>query len=406
MAIATRKPTDTSKSEDTAGNADKPYEYKITDLEDSRKQLEIKVEAPALVAAMDKAYKKLSAEVEIPGFRPGKAPRNLVEAKLGARLYEEAINDLIPQITAMVMMETKLNPLDYAEYSVKKVSKDEGLEYTASFTAMPEVKIPDFSKIDVKREEPEVSEKEIEESFQRLKKSIVEKEEEGKSTGDDDSDSGSDSEKTKGQKESKKEWKKEKEVKIDWAKELLDEAIKTEEDVRERIKEIILQKKKEEKENEFVDNLVRKAIEKAEIKAPKNIVAAEAESMEKQYKERIEKLGMKVEDFLKTQQTDLDTMRENWRKDAEFKISTDLLFSAIASKHGLKVETADVDAELAKVTDEKTKSQYSTEQGRNYISSVLLRQRALQKLKELAGVEESKESKKSEKSSKKKTDKK
>lgn len=341
-----------------AKGADQEFSYEVKDLPGSQKELAIKVTPQKFVTAFEKAYSKLAPKVEISGFRAGKAPRNLIEAKLGARIYEEAINILLPEITTKIVVELDLNPLDYAQYQVKKVSKDDGLEYSAIFTVMPEVKLPDFKSLKSKREVAKVDKKELDESMERLVKSLVEDEK-----------------------------KPQKREEIDWAKEMQDEELKTEAAVRTRMEKILNERRAVEAEDKFVDALVRETVAKAEITAPKALVDAEVLTMERQYQARIEQLGIKVDDFLKAQNTDLETMRKNWRKDAEFKVAADMLFIAIAKAHEIKVDDAMIDTEINKIADEKVRASYENQSGRNYITSVLIRQQALAKLMDLAGVE-------------------
>jgi trigger factor len=360
----------------------KSYEYEVKDLEDSQKEVVIKVNPVEFSKIINSAYEKLAVDVKIQGFRPGNAPRNLIEAKLGARLFEEAINQALPVVTSFVITESKLVPLDYADYKIIKVSKDEGLEYSATFTVMPEVKLPEFKSLKTKKGTVEIVKKELDESFDRLVDSILNaankpaEEKEGEKA-------------KKGKKEEvkseKAETKKLTAKDIDWAKELKDEALKTEADVKKRLEDVMKSRREVEIEEKYIDELVKEAVAKTGIKAPKTLIADEVAQMERSYSQRIEQIGLKVEDFLKSQKTTLEDMRKNWEEDAQFKIAADLLFASIAKAHDIRIETTDVDSEIEKIEDVKLREQYSNSQGRSYISSVLVRQRALLKLRELAG---------------------
>lgn len=346
----------------------KDYTYEIKDLPDSQKQIVVKVTPAKFQHVLDHVFEELAPTVNVSGFRPGKAPRNLVEAKLGARLFEESVNHALPEVTSAIMAEIDLTPLDYAQYAIQKVSKDDGLEYTTTFTVMPEVKLPDFKKLKTKKKEAKVDKKEVEESIKRLKESIL------KPAESDKEDKDAKKAKPKTEKD------------IDWGKELNDDSLKTEADVRKRIEEVMQERKNAEAEEAFIDEIMREAVKAAKITAPKSLIEAEIAQMERQYRSRIEQLGLKVEDFLKTQKTDIETLRKNWASDAEFKIAADLLFVAIAKANDLTVEAKEVDAEIARVSDEKVRKEYESAQGRSYISSVLIRQKSLAKLKELAGI--------------------
>lgn len=365
MGILAKKPTDDAADPAKAAGTgtDKFYEYEVEDQEGSRKELKIKVAADFFKQKIDQAYEKLAPDVKVPGFRPGKAPKNLVETKLGARLYEEAIQLTIPQVTAVVMTEAKLEPLDYAQYKVTKVSQDEGLEYSATFTVIPDVKLPDFKKLKVKPEEAKLDEGEVEDAFKRLVDTTLQGLNKDKKDGE------------------KKVTKKD----IDWPKELDDKDLKTEADVKQRLEKVILERKQHQAEDSYVDQLVAEAIDLAKIEAPEQLAEVESKRSEKSYIDRIEQIGLKLEDFLKTQNTDLEELRKGWKKDAEFKISADLLFIAIAKEYEIQVSKEEIEAEINRIQDEETKKSYNNEQGRNYIHSVILRRKSVEKLRELAG---------------------
>jgi FKBP-type peptidyl-prolyl cis-trans isomerase (trigger factor) len=362
--LATKPKEDTNTGPKDPGK-NKDFSYELKDLENSQKELTVNVSVRRFQKAVDKIYEKLAPQVDVAGFRSGKAPRNLIEAKLGARLFEDAVNQIIPEITALVMSETKLNPLDYAQYAIKKVSKDQGLEYTATFTVMPEIKLPDFKKLKVDKKVAKITEAEIDEAMEKLKGSIEKAEK---------------TETTKNKEKSKRKTAKT----IDWAKELKDKSLKTEADVRKKISSVMQERKKFEQDERFVNDLVRVAVKEANIQAPKSLVDAEMRLMEKQYVNRIEQLGLKLEDFLKTQNTDLETLRKNWNKDADFKVSADLLFVSIAKAYKIEVNDKEIDLEISKIKDEKLRKDYESSHGRNYITSVLLRQKSLAKLRSLS----------------------
>jgi FKBP-type peptidyl-prolyl cis-trans isomerase (trigger factor) len=340
------------------------YSYTVKELDDSQIEILVKVEADRYQQAKNATFARLAPEVKVPGFRPGKAPKGVIEARLGGQLLEESVNSLLPIITAEIIQETNHEPLDYARYDLKKISDEEGLEYTATFTIVPNIKLPDFKELKVKQDKVEVTEKEVEDLFKQLVKDIkANKEKEAKAGANKDD---------------------KQDTEINWEEELKMPEVKTEEDVKATLKKNLEVRREEAAEEKYYTDLVKEALKLAKLKAPKPLVESQVHAREHQYEDRIEKLGLKVEDFLKTQNTTMEKLKESWAEEADFQIASDLLFINISKAQELKVEPAEVEAEVAKITDPKLKDDYSSPNAKNYIASVLLRQKAINWLKEQA----------------------
>lgn len=387
------------------------YKFTQNKKEGSQIEFEIEVEGKRFNAARDAAYERLAPDTKISGFRPGKAPRKMIEAKLGARLFEEAINRLIPEITSEVVAETQIKPLDYAEYRVGEVKPDFGFQFTATFTVLPEVKLPDFKKLKVKRDEAKVEPKQVTEMFEKLKDEIRAKKN-PKSSQPDQSSQQNQPDKQEAKKDSSKENVKEKEKKsekskkpvkstekatINWAEEFADESLQTADDVKQRLRENLERQAEQQADEKYTNDLIQSAVELANIETPQKLVDQHVEQRTKDYVGRLEELGLEVAEFLKTQNTDLDTLKKSWAEEAEFQVATDILFLSIADANDIVIKREEVDAEVEKVEDTQMRREYSTEAGRNQIATVLMRQKALQIIRD--AIEPKEKSSKSTKKS-------
>lgn len=361
MAILAKDPNLTSEDTKSGGGSSKDYTFQISRPSQTEVTLSVSVNSIAFAAAKDVAYDKLAPETKIAGFRPGKAPKNVITAKLGARLYEEAINSLLPVLTANIITESKIEPLDYADYEVKKISDAEGLVYEAKFVVLPDIKFPDFKKLKLTSKLEKVADKEVEDLFSKLKSEIIEAK--------------------------KKENKEFSEKDISWDKELQMAEIKTEQDVKERLKSNLEQRKAQEFEEKQTEELIRQALLLIDIKPPKKLVEAEKQRLEKQYSERITKLGLKIEDFLKMQNTNLESLRNTWEKEAEFAIASDMMFILINKHENIQVSSAELSQEIAKIADPELRSYYTGANGQRVMASIMARQKALNRLREFVGIE-------------------
>ena len=142
-------------------------------LKDGKVKLTIEVEAGKIVLASDEVYAKLAPTVKVPGFRPGKAPKKVVEKEVGSERYEAEILDiLLPQSYYEAVMAEKLEVVGAPEVKVIKFVPTDGLTYEATVEVMPEIKIPDLTKIKVKSKNAKIESKEIEEVLADLAKQL------------------------------------------------------------------------------------------------------------------------------------------------------------------------------------------------------------------------------------------
>jgi trigger factor len=131
-------------------------------LENSRAEVTFVFDTEEWKKALSSAFKKLSADIKIDGFRPGKAPEHLLKARINtSKLYDTAINALLPEAYAKAIQENKLTPLSRPQIDVNKVSDTE-LELKALITLVPEVTLKAYKNLNVVREPVIVSDADIE----------------------------------------------------------------------------------------------------------------------------------------------------------------------------------------------------------------------------------------------------
>lgn len=135
----------------------------VEKLEKNRVVLEVEVEAPKLEQALEKAYRKLVRQVNIPGFRRGKAPRFILERYLGKEsLYHEAIDMVIPPAYKQAVEETKIEPIDQPELEIVQMEEGQPFIFKATVEVKPEVNLGQYKGLPVERPEVKVAEEDIE----------------------------------------------------------------------------------------------------------------------------------------------------------------------------------------------------------------------------------------------------
>ena len=131
--------------------------------------LEVEVGAERVADALDKAFKKVSAKVNVPGFRKGKVPRSIFEAKFGVEsLYQDALDIILPEVYVEAIEEVKIEPVDRPEVDVEQFGKGQVLKFKAKVTVKPEVTLGDYKGIEVEAVNATVTEEELNEELARL----------------------------------------------------------------------------------------------------------------------------------------------------------------------------------------------------------------------------------------------
>ena len=122
----------------------------VDKLSETRVKLNVSVPFDELGKEIDQAYKSIAQQVNIPGFRRGKAPRQLIDARFGrGPILEQVVNDMVPQRYEQAIAENELTPLAQPELEITKIEDNDVVEFTAEVDVRPEITVPDFSKIAV-----------------------------------------------------------------------------------------------------------------------------------------------------------------------------------------------------------------------------------------------------------------
>ncbi len=140
----------------------------IEKIEKNVAKLEIEVAADVFESCMAKSYNKNKGKFNIPGFRKGKAPRNVIERYYGEQaLYEDAINFACAEAYDKAIDEHKLEPVDRPEIDVVKMGKGEAFVFTATVTLKPEVELGAYKGLEVAKEEVSVSDEDVDSEIKK-----------------------------------------------------------------------------------------------------------------------------------------------------------------------------------------------------------------------------------------------
>ena len=152
-------------------------QYKVEIKKLPRSEMEIKGEiaSPLLGDARKKAIKKFSEKLDLPGFRKGHVPENIVLERISEReILEEAADILLNEFYPQIILDNKLDTIGRPKVSITKLALGNPLEFTVIPAVLPEFELPDYKKITASIEQPvaffEATEKEIDDVVAEIEK--------------------------------------------------------------------------------------------------------------------------------------------------------------------------------------------------------------------------------------------
>ncbi len=390
--------------------------HTVEKISPSRVKLVADVEKDLWANAQEKAFKKTASKVSIPGFRPGKAPRKLIEERINQEaVWNEAIDEVLTPVFATLITEEKLQPMYRPSVNVTKLSKDE-LELVYTIVLVPEVTLGEYKGLKASKVAPKVTDKEVEDAIESLLKNNAElvladrpaqmgdttlidfdgylTDENGKLVAFDGGQANNYSlelgsnqfipgfeEQLVGMKDGDK-----KEIKVtfptNYVKELAgkeatfkitmheikekqipelnDEAVKdlaikdvtTVDGLKEYEKTTLLNRKVSESENAFYNELMSQIINNATFVIDETIIENEAHQMEENLKKQIESNGLTFEQYLEITGSKQEDLHATYHVNAENNIKNFLVMHEIGVKENLSATDADIDAEIKKMAEQ------------------------------------------------------
>ncbi|MBF6351318.1 MULTISPECIES: trigger factor [Nocardia] len=143
----------------------------VEQLSPTRVRINVEVPFEELKPDFDRAYKALAKQVRIPGFRPGKAPAKLLEARLGrGAVLEQVVNDALPGRYSEAVTTSEVKVIGQPEIEITKIEDGQELAFTAEVDVRPEIVLPeDYSSIAVTVDAIEITDSDIDEQLQSLR---------------------------------------------------------------------------------------------------------------------------------------------------------------------------------------------------------------------------------------------
>lgn len=346
--------------------------HKITKQPKSIIEIEAEIEADVFEKYFDKAFKNISENMEIDGFRKGKAPENIVLSKVPEMyILEEmaqlAISDHYPKI----VLDEKLDVISRPEISITKLARKNPLEFKITTTIMPEVVLPDYKSIakeinNEKEEEINVTEEEIEKTIMDIRKSRAKNKKDIKEIKPEDLEN-------------------EAEMKEDLP-EFNDEFVKgmgpfeNVEDFKTKLKENLKLEKTNQAREKRRLKMVEKIIEGANIDTPEILIESETEKILQRMEGDISQMGLKFEEYLSHLKKTREDLVKDFRGDAEKKAKLGLILNQLSKLENIIADASEVEKEANHIIEHYQGA--DPEQVRLYALNVLTNEKIFQFLEE------------------------
>lgn len=368
--------------------------------------LELEVPQVEVSKAIEKAYAKLANKINIPGFRKGKAPRKVIENRVGKQaILDEAFDIVAPKAYSEALTEQNLEPVGNPKIDVVVLEEDKDLVFKATITAKPEITLGDYKGLKIEKTAVEVTEEQVEAQVNKMlenaaKMVIVEDAEiqdgdfavidfegfvdgvafEGGEGKGYPLQIGSGSfipgfeEQLIGAKAGE-----EREVNVTFPEEyhapnlagkasvfkvkvndvkrkelpaLNDEFVKetsafnTVDELKVDIKNKLEATAKQKAENDLRSAAIKLASDNATVDIPEVMVENRIGHMIEELSISLQNQGLKLEQYLEYAKLDMAKLRENYRETAAINVKTDLMLEAVAKAEEIKVEAVDIQGEI------------------------------------------------------------
>jgi trigger factor len=380
-------------------------------LEGNQGVLTVEVDQDTFGKALDQAFKKVVKKVNVPGFRKGKVPRRVFEARFGEEaLYQDALDILLPQAYQEAVEETGIEPVDRPELDIEELEKGKNVVFKATVTVKPEVELGEYKDIEIPEKDFSVADEKVDEELEKHRErqaELVVVEDGEVQQGDTaviDFEGFIDGEAFQGGAGENHSLEivsnsfipgfedqlvgakngEEKEVSVTFPEdyhaeefqnkeatfkvkvneikrknlpELDDEFAKdvsefeTLDEYKQDVREKLEKQAEQEKEAYERETVVQKAAENATVDIPDAMIDHEVEHMMRDFEGRLQMQGMDLNMYYQFSGTDEESMKEQFQTDAEKRVRANLTLEAIAEKENIEVSDEDVDAEIEKMAE-------------------------------------------------------
>ncbi|MFA6524189.1 MAG: trigger factor [Candidatus Paceibacterota bacterium] len=350
---------------------------KVKKLPKSEVEIEGALEAETFETYFSKALKKIGENMEIPGFRKGKIPENILlsnvpEIKVLEQMAEMAISEHYPKI----LESEKIDAISRPEITITKLARNNPLEFKIKTAVMPEIQLPDYKEISKKitskitdtEKNITVTDEDLEKTIQDIRKSRAPKKHMAEHTCEGE--------------DCKHENKEEvKEVELPEFNDEYVQALgpfKNVEDFKVKLRENIKLEKENQAKEKTRLKIVEKIIDDSKMDLPDILIEVELDKILYRMESDIAQMGLKFEDYLKHLNKTVEDIRKEFKNDAEKKAKLALVLHKISEIEKIVADQEQVAKEVELILNHYKEA--DPERARLHAENVLTNEKIFQLL--------------------------
>jgi len=334
-----------TKINDPAPKAPKYYEtVSVKKLPKSAVEITGSIAAATWEKFRTEALKNLNEAVKIDGFRKGNIPENVLVAKIGEMAILEEMAELaLPPAYVEILTDQNIDAIGKPAVHVTKLAKGNPLEFKATTAVVPEIGLPDYKKLaskEVSKSDPkkdaEVTDKDLEDAILRVRKAHAPHE-------------GHDHDKLTPEEHEK--------LIMANLPELTDDFVKTIGDFKDvpefktKLSSMLVEEKKDAAKEKLRLKIADAIAEKTTAELPDLMIESELNRTQAQFGADIERMGVKLDDYLKHAKKTLEEIRKEWHPHAEKKAKLQLILNEIAKKEKIAPSPAEIETEVSHIVE-------------------------------------------------------
>jgi trigger factor len=328
----------------------------------------------------DRALERVGERLELPGFRKGKAPANMVRANVAEmELLEEMAEIAIGDNYMKILEDNKIDAIGRPQIAITKIGKGSPLEFKIVTAVLPEMKLPDYKKIakeknnsDEFKKEIVIEEKEVEKTIFELRKMRAEQARPAHEHKEGES--------------SEEHEKAHAEIPESEYPPFDDEFAKSfgkfenAEALREKIRENMKKEKDIEQKDKLRLATVEELVKQTEGDIPEILIQSETDRILYRLEADISSAGLKIEDYLKQINKTEQDLRNEWRPDAEKRAKLQMIIHNISEKENLKPTEDEIEKDVTQITEMYKDA--DTTRARAYVEQMLENEKVFKFLEE------------------------
>ncbi len=340
----------------------------IVKLPKSQIDIQITLQWADLQPKWDEVYNHLASEVEIPGFRKGQAPANIVGPRILPQVQQEALKQIMPAALIQALQGSTYVPIDYPQYNVTAFAQGGELKFNARVTVKPEVKVGNYKILNAKRPQIKTAteddvNKVVADLFNRWK--LRQPVQPGNTAGNPANPAMPQVPQTAVPND-------------EFAKQM---GVGSLSELRTKIQADLEADAKYNNELDYEESILQEVEKITQVDIPEVLVADELARMLLSLQRNVSDRGLLMEEYLKGQKKTIDQLKAEWRPQAERNVRMELGLSEVARQENVNINDAELQAEIDKIQDNKVKQQFTQQEPQMHLRHALRQTKTLNLLK-------------------------